>query len=409
MKKSTFVKFAVAVGMAVLLVVLAGRIDAQEKAQQATSGKAKPQAAEDGPEEAEAKKDAQRPHIEMAILLDTSGSMSGLINQARTQLWKIVNEFAAAERDGQRPDLKVALYEYGKSSLPAKENWIRLIVPLTDDLDKVSEELFALNTNGGEEYCGAVIERAVQELGWSKSHRDLKCIFIAGNEPFTQGPVDFKKACGDAANSGITVSTIHCGDHNQGIRTMWAEGAKLADGSYMSINQNEVVPDIKAPQDEQLAKLNTELNKTYVAYGSVKMRKEAQKRQVAQDTNAAKSNAAAQANRIAFKATGLYNNARWDLCDAYCQGKIKIEELKEEDLPEALKKMNVEERKAYIEKMVAKRKTLQERIKSLANKRANYVAAERKKLAADTDNTLDKAVIDAARVQAAELGFEFKK
>ncbi len=398
LKMSSLWKFALAVGAGALLVALAGQIDAQE---QQAPPKERPVTA------ADEKKD-DRPHIEMAILLDTSGSMQGLIDQARTQLWKIVNEFAVAERNGQKPDLKVAVYEYGKSTLPASENWVRLVVPLTDDLDTVSEKLFALDINGGEEYCGAAIQRAVTELGWSKNPRDLKCIFIAGNEPFTQGPIDYKKACAAAADANITVSTIHCGDHEEGIRTAWAEGAKLADGSYMSINHNAVVPDIKAPQDTELAKLNEALNKTYVAYGNAKVRKEAQDRQVAQDENAAKANVAALNARAQFKASGLYSNARWDLCDAYCEGKVKLEDLKEDELPDELKKLTPEERKAFIENMVAQRKTVQEQITKLAKDRDVYVAGERKKLAADSDNTLDKAVIDAARVQAEKLEFKFK-
>ncbi len=95
---------------------------------------------------------ASVPRIQMAILLDTSGSMSGLINQARTQLWRIVNEFATAERDGKSPYFEVALYEYGHAPLGAKGGFIRNIVPLSDDLDKVSEELFKLTTHGGDEY-----------------------------------------------------------------------------------------------------------------------------------------------------------------------------------------------------------------------------------------------------------------
>jgi hypothetical protein len=405
MKKSTFMKLAIAIALGVLLVALAGQIDAQQQAPE----KAQPQIAEDKPAQAKPADAKERPHIEMAILLDTSGSMSGLINQARTQLWKIVNEFATAERAGQRPDLKVALYEYGKSTLPADENYIRMIVPLTDDLDKVSEELFKLETNGGEEYCGAVIQRAVEELGWSKGNRDLKCIFIAGNEPFTQGPIDYKKSCQNAANAGITVSTIHCGDHNEGLQTAWGEGAKLADGSYMSINQNEVVADIAAPQDAQLVKLNEDFNKTFVAYGNKKDREEAQTRQLAQDLNAAKANLEAQASRVAFKGSGLYQNARWDLCDALTQNLVKLEDLKEDELPEELKKMKPAERKAYIDGMIAKRKALQEQISKTSDERNKYIAEERKKLAASSDNTLDKAVIDAARKQATRLQFEFKQ
>ena len=92
----------------------------------------------------------ERPLVQMAILLDTSGSMSGLIDQARTELWAIVNEFIFAKRNGKEPELQVALYEYGKSSLPRKEGYIRMIVPFTTDLDEVSEELFALKTNSGK-------------------------------------------------------------------------------------------------------------------------------------------------------------------------------------------------------------------------------------------------------------------
>ena len=42
--------------------------------------------------------------IQMAILLDTSGSMEGLIEQAKTQLWKIVNEMALAKKHGKVPN-----------------------------------------------------------------------------------------------------------------------------------------------------------------------------------------------------------------------------------------------------------------------------------------------------------------
>jgi hypothetical protein len=244
--------------------------------------------AEEEPSEA-AKVPPGPPRIQLAILLDTSGSMSGLINQARSQLWKVVNEFALAKRDGKAPTLEVALYEYGKDSLPAKEGYIRMIVPLSNDLDRVSEELFKLTTNGGSEYCGQVIDRSVRELKWSDYPRDLKCIFIAGNEEFTQGPVNFREACKSATAKNITVSTIFCGDHQEGINTNWADGAKLADGSYLSINQDEQVASVAAPQDKELVKLNAQLNRTYLAYGEKKNRESAIARQLVQDANAAKA------------------------------------------------------------------------------------------------------------------------
>jgi hypothetical protein len=102
--------------------------------------------------------------VQLAILLDTSGSMDGLIDQARSRLWKIVNELATAKKNGRSPRLQVALYEYGQDTIPAAAGYLRRIVPLSEDLDRISEELFKLRTNGGEEYCGRVIESAVREL-----------------------------------------------------------------------------------------------------------------------------------------------------------------------------------------------------------------------------------------------------
>jgi len=358
---------------------------------------------------AEAKKEADAPRIQMAILLDTSGSMTGLINQARTQLWKIVNEFALAKQNGKTPHLEVALYEYGKSSLPAKEGYMRMIVPLTDDLDKVSEELFKLTTNGGSEHCGQVIDLASRELDWSKSNKDLKCIFIAGNEPFTQGPVNFRDACKAAATKNITVSTIHCGNHDLGIRTMWAEGAKLADGSYMSIDQNQAVAAIAAPQDKELAELSAKLNKTYVAYGKKEQREQGAARQKAQDANAAKSAPGASANRAIAKASVHYRNSAWDLLDAMKDGKVKLEDLKEDELPDELKKLKPEERQAYLDKKAQERKQIQEKVQKLSKERDKYLAAQRKKLAAKGDNTLDAAIVESVRKQADRMDFEFEK
>ena len=170
------------------------------------------------------------PKVQIALLLDNSGSMSGLINQARTQLWKVVNEFIAAKRDGMTPEVEVALYKYGAA--PER------ITPMTRDLDAVSRELFALQINGGTEYCGAVIKDATENLTWSNEPGVYKVIFIAGNEPFTQGPVAPAEACKLAAGKGIIVNTIHCGPDAEGISGGWKNGALLADGSYMVIDQN---------------------------------------------------------------------------------------------------------------------------------------------------------------------------
>ena len=132
--------------------------------------------------------------IQIALILDTSNSMDGLIDQAKAQLWKVVNELAMAKKYGKTPELEISLYEYGNDGLNAEEDFIRMVAKLTTDLDQISEDLFSLKTYGGEEYCGSVIKRAIDQLTWTKSNNDLKMIFIAGNEPFNQGEVDYEKS-----------------------------------------------------------------------------------------------------------------------------------------------------------------------------------------------------------------------
>lgn len=172
----------------------------------------------------------QRPAVDVAILLDTSNSMDGLISQAKSQLWNIVQEFAEAKKQGKTPLLRVAVFEYGNTGLPASEGYIRQVVQLTDDLDKVSEVLFGLRTSGGDEYCGMVIDEALKRLDWNSEPNAYQAIFIAGNEPFTQGSVDYRVSCKKAIESGVVVNTIHCGNYQQGVSGKWKHGAELAEG-----------------------------------------------------------------------------------------------------------------------------------------------------------------------------------
>jgi cell division protein FtsB len=341
--------------------------------------------------------------IQLALLLDTSNSMDGLIDQAKSQLWKIVNELATTKKNNQSVELYVALYEYGKDAIPAQEGHLRNIVPFTQDLDKISEELFKLNTNGGEEFCGRVILNAVNNLQWKKSDKDLKIIFIAGNEPFTQGNVDYKEACKKAIKKGIIVNTIFCGEYEEGIQTMWKDGADLSDGKYMNIDQNAELVYIQAPQDDEIIKLGQELNKTYIAFGN--NAEESAARQSSQDANSMGLSAEVMVNRSVAKSGGQYKNSSWDLVDAKKEGKVKVEELKDEDLPDVMKNMSVKERKDYIEKMAKERDKIQNKINQLNDERSKYIA--QKMLEDKKDNTLDAVMIKAIREQAKQKDYSF--
>ncbi|MGI8603013.1 MAG: vWA domain-containing protein [Verrucomicrobiales bacterium] len=350
--------------------------------------------------------DPQDPLVQIALLLDTSNSMDGLIEQAKTQLWKIVNEFIGARREGRAPVVQVALYEYGNDRLSATQNYIRQVTPLTRDLDMISRELFSLRTCGGSEFCGAVIQRALEDLAWDQSSQVYKTIFIAGNEPFTQGPVPHRRACQMAIGKGIVVNTIHCGSEQDGLAGQWKAGADVAEGRFLVIDQDRAVVHIPSPVDARIEKLNLELNLTYIPYG--KAGGAARQNQFDQDLNADNNRAAGAAvQRIASKASSNYWNAHWDLVDALKQKDFKIEALKAEDLPVELQKMSQDERRSWIEKKSAERAAIQKQILELSEERKRYVTEKARAAAAGTP-TLDDAVARTVRAQAEAKGYRFR-
>jgi len=343
---------------------------------------------------------APRARVQVALLLDTSNSMDGLIHQAKTQLWRIVNEFAGVRKHGRQPRLEVALFEYGNNGLPAAVGYLRMVTPFTTDLDLLSAKLFQLHTNGGEEYCGQVIQTALDQLSWDPSPETLKILYVAGNEPFSQGPVDLRCVCQRARHRGITVNTIHCGDRQSGVHGLWEEGALLGGGVFFSIN-SDLRTVIDTPYDAELARLNQAINATYVPYGS--QGAAGQSNQVAQDRNAAAASPAVMATRAEAKASGLYKNEQWDLVDAVKEGKKKVEELKEAELPAEMRRMTLPERRAHVTAKGRERAASQEQVAKLQQQRAAYIA--KKAQEAGGDKTLEDAVVISVRQQAAKAGF----
>ncbi len=350
-----------------------------------------------------------RPVVQIAILLDNSGSMQGLIQQAKTQIWQIVNEFISAKQDGKAPRVQVGLYEYGIKDAQDDGSYVRQLVPLTEDLDKLSEKLFAINKadSGGSEFCGWVIKEAVEHFKWDKSAKAYKAIFIAGNEEFTQGSVSYKTSCKSAIEKGIIVNTIHCGDEQEGIRGMWKDAAAMSDGRFLIINHNATTVSIPAPQDKSIAELNGKLNDSYIGYG--KGGGAGKANQVAQDGNAASAPGGSSifASRALSKSAAVYSNSSWDLVDKSKEKGFDITKLSEADLPEEMKKMTPAERVAYVEKKRTEREELQKKIKSLAEERDKFIAEKSKSDA--KESTLGKAVTTAVREQAEKKGVTFEK
>jgi hypothetical protein len=348
----------------------------------------------------------ERPVIQLALLLDTSNSMDGLIAQAKSQLWRVVNDLAGSHCRGHAPRIEVALYEYGNNGLSAGEKYIRQVLPFTSDLDLVSEKLFSLSTNGGDEYCGAVINDAVRNLAWDRRGSTYKTIFIAGNEPFTQGEVNFRDAVQRAVDKGVIVNTIFCGDRREGIQTAWLDGAERGRGAYLSINQDQRIAVRATPYDDEISRLGRDMNDTYVFYGH--SAPAAVRRMAAADQGAGSAGGGAMLERSLFKSKAQYSeaNASLDAVSALAQGRVQVAELKKEPLPEELRGKSDKEIEATLLAKNAKRAELQKRLERLGAQRQEFLTREAK--GPDESDTLDKALLNAVRTQATSLGYTFE-
>ncbi len=338
--------------------------------------------------------------IKVALLLDTSNSMDGLINQAKTQLWEIVNELSYAKCENQDPDLLIAVYEYGNDNLSSYEGYIRQVIGFSSDLDEISEKLFSLSTNGGSEFCGEVIQTSLKQLDWGNNKNDLKLIFIAGNEPFTQGKINYKDATTQANEQNVTVNTVFCGSYQNGVSGKWQDGARATNGDYMVIDHNETIVHIASPYDDLIIQLNNQLNDTYIYYGSNGRNK--MRLQATQDSNAAQLDEVVIVKRAVSKSSRVYKNSSWDLVDAEKEADFSYGKLEKKKLPKHLQGKSTEDIKKYVAKERKKREEIQKKIKDLNKKRNTYVAEQRKD---KNIKSIDKAMINAIKKQAKQKNY----
>lgn len=338
--------------------------------------------------------------IQVAILLDVSNSMDGLIEQAKAQLWNMVNVMGKAEgTNNQSPEIEIALYEYGRTTNDSKQGYIKQINGFIKDLDDLSKNLFKLTTNGGDEYCTNVIYTSLNELTWDVAATNYKVIFIAGNEDFLQGDVSFSKACEEAKKKGVIINTIYCGDRNQGLKEHW-NLPECGNGSFTNINQDAKIQDIPTPFDSMIITLNDQLNKTYVAYGAAGAASFEKQGEV--DKLNYSSNKSAMLKRAAVKGQSkLYRNSGWDLVDAFDDDSSFIAKVDLKTLTGELKNKSRADLLKYVTEKKNQRGNIQKNIAELNTKRESFLAAERARAATNkSEATLESEVERIIKQQA---------
>ncbi|MGV3663643.1 MAG: vWA domain-containing protein [Prosthecobacter sp.] len=340
--------------------------------------------------------------VEVCFVLDTTGSMGGLIEGAKQKIWAIANDIVSAK---PKPSVRFGLVGYRDRG----DAYVTKPVALTDDLDAIYEELQKFKADGGGDAPESVSEAlhdAVSVMKWNEQRDVFKVIYLVGDAPpqaYSNGK-RWQDVCKAATGQDIIVNTIQCGSM-AGTAEAWKAIASNAGGAYAAIPQDGNMQHIAAPQDKELQELNVKIGATLIPCGSADVRTRVAQKQMAAEAAAP----AANASRLSYNwKTDKAVQGSGELIDALKEGKMKLEEVKAKDLPESLRNLSPDELKAHVAKQQAERETIQKRIAELVKERDAYVLAERKKLAAaGKADSFDEQVAKTLRQQAQAKGIGF--
>lgn len=343
------------------------------------------------------------PDVEVVFCLDTTGSMGGLIDAAKQKVWAICNEIA---RGKPTPRLKVGLVAYRDRG----DAYVTKVFDLTEDLDGVHANLMSFRAEGGGDFPESVnqaLHDSVHKIKWSASKKALKIVFLVGDAPphmDYKDDVKYPETCKAAVLKDIIINTIQCGTHADTAKH-WKDICRLAEGSYVQIDaRGGPIVAIATPFDADLAKINGELNRTTLVFGTKADQRAAEGKKA---LNAGLAPAAA-ADRAAFYAHSR-RGASYDLLENVKTNKVKLEDLKKEQLPPELQKLTLAEQKGYLLNLDKQRTELNEKARQLGQKRAEFIA---KKQAADATNrardSFDNQVLRVLQRQAARVNIRYE-
>lgn len=350
---------------------------------------------------------AERPTIEVVFVLDTTGSMGGLIDGAKRKIWSIANQMASAK---PAPKIRIGLVGYRDRS----DAYVTKLTPMTDDLDQVYSDLMGFSASGGgdgPESVNQALNEAVVKFDWSKDPKALKLIYLVGDAPphmDYEQDVKYVESCKLAATAGITINSIQCGN-DAATTPIWQEIARKAEGEYFAIQQDGGMTAIATPFDEELGRLGAELEKTVVAYGSAAEQRVQNEKMVAADTlTASAAPAESRAERAVYKASpagGMALCGTNDLVQACMEKQVELSKMEKDQLNEEMKAMTPEQRAAFIEQKIRDRKACQAKISEVNARRQEFI---KEKLAAAGDkDSFDTLVLAALKKQGARCGFSF--
>jgi hypothetical protein len=335
-----------------------------------------------------------RPRVEVTFVLDSTGSMGGLIEGAKQKIWSIANAIIARR---PAPEVRIGLIAYRDRG----DEYVTRFHDLTADIDAVFRNLQSFQAEGGgddEESVNQALYEAVHRPDWSPEPEVLKIVFLVGDYPphmDYRGEVQYPQTCRAAAARGLILNTVQCGEAPETAR-VWKDIARLAEGSYVALGQSGNMQAVATPYDEEIARLSGEVSRTVVAWGARERRAEAE----AKTRAAAEAPAAVAADRAAFNLAtgGKAIQGSGDLVADLLSGEVELANIKKEELPPAMQGMSLEEQKAYLAGQQAAREALNLRLAELSTGRAIYLRQEQQRLAGEGDS-FDRKVAEIVGAQ----------
>ncbi|BBE72176.1 vWA domain-containing protein [Oharaeibacter diazotrophicus] len=336
----------------------------------------------------------QRPveRVEVAFVLDTTGSMADLIDGAKKKIWSIADEIRRTRPDA---DIRFALVGYRDRG----DVYVTDVTALTGDLHGLYGRLVGYEADGGGDWPEAVNEAlatAVNRLEWTDGGATRRMVFLVGDAPphmdYIQD-VAFTDTLKIAERRGIVVNAVQAGAAED-TEVAWRAIAALGKGDYVAIPQSGNVRVIETPYDQQIRELQLQLNLTVVPYGDRDQRGavEDKLRLKAQAAPAAASDMASYEIRPTAPAARSVVTGGGDLVADVQSGEADLATVDRDALPEEVRDLAPAELEAAVKAKIAERERIQGEVADLVAKRDAFLSEAAAKAGPAEGDSFDGAI-----------------
>jgi len=333
--------------------------------------------------------------IQICLILDVSGSMNGLLNQAQNEIWKTISFLEQFKKDSLETAIEIAVVSYGNKGY-AENGHVKLVTDFSEDIDKIAEDLWLMERGGEDEFCGFAIKKSLDSLSW-EDKKIFKCIIMAGNEPFDQGELNFEVSIKLAIEKGILLNTIYCGEGEKGIDEKWKNASTIGNGSYANIDQEIKIDEFKTPYDNTLIQFYDDYKSTY-------FEEESKEKKIKRFDSEGELSPAFR-DMIIYKFGSMKRDK--DIIDKFNDSNWEMDEFEESEIPKKWQNLDKRALRFKLLKYARKRNISIEGFEKYTKKVDDFLRITiQPKL---KSKTLNLAMGEIMKAQLLEFGYEEKK